>query len=142
MNVNDAITTMLLRATFIPFNVDRRAATIDGPRLMQGEHKRCQLNPATVYFKGANRHLPIVFRFIFRRQTAQPPPAVYPAAASVTPLHPPLCSRYLCRHSLSRTPDGIGHRGFLWATRPPHLLPRSAFTTIITAVVFSANGLT
>ena len=56
---------MLLRATFIPFNVDRRAVTIDGPRLMQGEHKRCQLNPATFISKALTAIFPSFSGSIF-----------------------------------------------------------------------------
>ncbi|EDC2357981.1 DUF1472 domain-containing protein [Salmonella enterica] len=94
----------------------RRASTIAGPRLMQGKRKRRHLHPVAVYLKGIIRRLPVVFRLIFRRQTVQPAPAFYCAAASVTPLHPPLFARLSCRHGVSRNSDDIDYGGFSMST--------------------------
>ncbi|EEM3688227.1 DUF1472 domain-containing protein [Salmonella enterica] len=74
---------------------------------MQGKRKRRHLHPVAVYLKGIIRRLPVVFRLIFRRQTVRLLLLFYCAAASVTPLHPPLFARLSCRHGVSRNSDDI-----------------------------------
>ena len=44
---------------------------------MQGSINAVNFNPATFISKALTAISPIVFRFNFRRQTAQPPPAIY-----------------------------------------------------------------
>ncbi len=85
----------------------RRASTIAGPRLMQGMRKRRHLHPVAVYSKALSAVFPLFSGSNFAVKPSSLLQLFYCAAASVTPLHPPLFARLSCRHGVSRNADDI-----------------------------------